>query len=548
VGEPSTLAAVLKHRHFVLFEPQYLEERLQVARELVRVAADAGERETEVDGRGLLMASLLEIGDIRGVDEEIEAFARGAEELRQPNYLRFAAVRRAMRALLAGRLDEVERLLEQQSLQHRWYALDPNVVQASGVVLFQLRRHQGRVDEIVEAMETLAGQYPAIPAWRCALALLFSAQGREDDARRELERMAVDDFQAVREDPNRLVGYVMLGQVAVRVGDRDHAARIYDLLLPYEDRNVVVGNAWACEGSAASFLGELAGMLGRYEDAERHFTVALMMNRALGAVPNVAETQFRHAEMLAGRDGDGDAERAAELVSEALDTAQERSIPALVERAFALKLKLQGIDTADVRSSIDAVAEAVEDERPDLSNAAAPDGTVTILFSDIEGSTAMTERLGDRRWLEVLREHNRVVRDQVRDHEGFEVKSQGDGFMIAFSSARRALDCAISVQRAFAAQADERPDEAVRVRIGMHTGEAIREQDDFFGRNVILAARIAAQAEGQEILVSSLLKELTESSGDIAFGEAREVVLKGLTGTYRLHAVDWGAVAAGAAG
>jgi class 3 adenylate cyclase len=80
----------------------------------------------------------------------------------------------------------------------------------------------------------------------------------------------------------------------------------------------------------------------------------------------------------------------------------------------------------------------------------------------------------------------------------------------------------------------------------MHTGEAIRERDDFFGRNVILAARIAAQADGAEVLVSSLLKELTESSGDIAFGEAREVTLKGLSGSYRLHAVDWEGVGAGA--
>jgi class 3 adenylate cyclase len=260
----------------------------------------------------------------------------------------------------------------------------------------------------------------------------------------------------------------------------------------------------------------------------------------------VAEARQRYAAMLADRDGPGDPERALELVADSLDAAQELGMSVLVERCFDLKLRLQGIDTADVRSSIDVVALAVEDERPDLSSAAAPDGTVTILFSDIEGSTEMTERLGDRRWLEVLREHNSVIRSQVRTHGGFEVKSQGDGFMVAFSSARRALDCAIAVQRAFASQAEDRPDEAIRVRIGMHTGEAIRERDDFFGRNVILAARIAAQAQGGEVLVSSLLKELAESSGDIAFGEAREVTLKGLSGSYRLHAVEWDSVGAGA--
>jgi eukaryotic-like serine/threonine-protein kinase len=210
-------------------------------------------------------------------------------------------------------------------------------------------------------------------------------------------------------------------------------------------------------------------------------------------------------------------------------------------------MRQQGIEGADVGTSIDAVASAIDDERPDLSGAAAPDGTVTIMFSDIEDSTLMTESLGDVRWMEVLREHNRIVREQVAAHGGFEVKSQGDGFMVAFASASRAVECAAEVQRAFATAAEESPDEAIRVRIGLHTGEAIRERDDFFGRNVILAARIAAQARGGEVLVSSLLKELTEAQADVRFGEPRELTLKGLSGTYRVHSVEWEELVAGAA-
>ena len=89
------------------------------------------------------------------------------------------------------------------------------------------------------------------------------------------------------------------------------------------------------------------------------------------------------------------------------------------------------------------------------------------------------------------------------------------------------------------AQRDESADEPIRVRIGLHTGEAIKEADDFYGKNVILAARIASQAHGGEILVSSLLKELTESAGDIAFGEGREVELKGLSGPHQVHQIQW---------
>jgi eukaryotic-like serine/threonine-protein kinase len=546
LDDDGALAFGLYARHFVMFEPEYLDERFEVVRELIETARAAGERDLAVEGRGLLLIDLLESGDIHGAREEIEAFARGADELRRPSYKRMVAIRRAMMALLEGRLDQVEPLLAAESLHADWGIVDPNLLQGAAVVVYELRRHQGRLEELGEAMAALAAEYPAVPAWRCGLALLYVSLGREADGRREMEHVAVDGFRPVRADPNRLVAYTMLAQVAARLPDQPHGEVLYDLLLPYAERNVVLGAGWACEGSASLPLGELAASLGRYEDAERHFETALTMNVALESPLLVAETRMRYASMLAERDGPNDKERALELVADALDAGQELGMSVLVERCFDLKLRLQGIDTTDVRTSIDVVASAVEDERPDLSSAAAPDGTVTILFSDIEGSTEMTERLGDRRWLELLREHNATVRSEVRTHGGFEVKAQGDGFMVAFSSARRALDCAIAIQRAFGARAEEEAEEAIRVRIGMHTGEAIRERDDFFGRNVILAARIAAQADGGEVLVSSLLKELTESSGDIAFGEAREVTLKGLSGSYRVHAVGWDSVGAGA--
>jgi len=309
----------------------------------------------------------------------------------------------------------------------------------------------------------------------------------------------------------------------------------------------VVGGGWGCEGAASLDLGYMATFLGRYERAERHFRTALRMNEAIGARPFIAETQVAWAELIAERDGPAGERRATELIDAGLESAQEIGMADLVERAFTLKLRFQGIETADVGTSIDAVAAAIEDERPDLTTATAPDGTVTIMFSDIEDSTVLTERFGDVRWMEVLREHNRIVREQVAGHDGFEVKSQGDGFMVAFASASRAVECAVAVQRAFAAATDESPDDAIRVRIGLHTGEAIRERDDFFGRNVILAARIAAQARGGEVLVSSLLKELTEAAADVRFGEPRELELKGLSGTYRVHAVEWEELVAGAA-
>ena len=191
----------------------------------------------------------------------------------------------------------------------------------------------------------------------------------------------------------------------------------------------------------------------------------------------------------------------------------------------------------DGDSSVEEVATSVAAERPSLGPAAAPDGTVTILFSDIEGSTALNDRLGDLRWLELLRAHHAIVREQIARHDGFEVKAQGDGFMIAFPSARRAVDCARAIQRAIDTELGRHPDGPIRLRIGLHTGEAIRQEADFYGKNVVMAARIADHARGGEILVSSVVKQLTESAGDIEFGAEREVELPGLAGTHTVYPV-----------
>ncbi len=155
------------------------------------------------------------------------------------------------------------------------------------------------------------------------------------------------------------------------------------------------------------------------------------------------------------------------------------------------------------------------------------------MFSDIEGSTSLTEALGDNGAQEVFRAHNSTMRELVAAHDGYEVKTIGDSFMVAFSSARDALSCALAVQAAFA----ESSEHQVRVRIGLHTGEAIKEGDDFFGKNVILAARIADKARGGEILVSSLVKQLVESSGEFQFDDGKDVELKGLSGSQQVFSV-----------
>lgn len=209
----------------------------------------------------------------------------------------------------------------------------------------------------------------------------------------------------------------------------------------------------------------------------------------------------------------------------------------LIARAGSGSRRQASSQPSDAPTSVGDVASTVDSERPSLRPATAPDGTVTVLFSDIEGSTELNERLGDVRWLELLRAHHAIVREQVHQHGGFEVKSQGDGFMIAFPSARRGVQCARAIQDAIEARLGDHPDGPIRLRIGLHTGEAIREEADFYGRNIVFAARIADEARGGEILASSVVKQLTESAGDLSFENERELALDGLSGTHRVYNV-----------
>jgi adenylate cyclase len=196
-------------------------------------------------------------------------------------------------------------------------------------------------------------------------------------------------------------------------------------------------------------------------------------------------------------------------------------------------VRSQGFGAA-VRSSIEELADWAEVERPDLARLA-PDGNVAILFSDIEDSTALNERIGDRAWVKLIDRHDKLIRKLVDDHSGHVVKSQGDGFMIAFAHPDEAVQCAIDLQRALS-RGNKQRDKDIRVRIGIHMGKSVRRGDDLFGRNVAMAARVAAEADGGEILVSESVRD---ALGDgVAFGDGVKVELKGFRGTHRVYPVD----------
>ncbi|MEO8815758.1 MAG: adenylate/guanylate cyclase domain-containing protein, partial [Mycobacterium sp.] len=200
-------------------------------------------------------------------------------------------------------------------------------------------------------------------------------------------------------------------------------------------------------------------------------------------------------------------------------------------------VRKQGFGAA-VRSSIEDLADWATVERPDLARLTV-DGNVVILFTDIEESTALNERIGDRAWVKLIGRHADMVHRLVKQHDGHVVKNQGDGFMIAFAQPEQAVRCAIDFQRALQ-RPGRRPQQPIRVRIGIHQGRSVRRGEDLFGRNVAMAARVAAAADGAQILISESVRDGVSGCDDITVGAGRDVELKGFAGSHRLYPVDCG--------
>ena len=220
-------------------------------------------------------------------------------------------------------------------------------------------------------------------------------------------------------------------------------------------------------------------------------------------------------------------------------TGRRRRRPGLAP--FAIRTAWRTADSlitkgigATVRNSIEDLAGWAQVERPDLARLTA-DGDVVIVFSDIEDSTVHNEELGDRDWVKILERHNRLVEKFVTEHGGHVIKTQGDGFMIAFADAEQAVLCGMDVQRALLKNADQW--NGIRVRIGVHIGTSVRRGDDLFGRNVVMAARIAGEADGGEILVSEAVREAVDGAAGIDLCAPYEAELKGLQGMHQLYAV-----------
>jgi tetratricopeptide (TPR) repeat protein len=333
LDDPEALVTALHSRHWALAAPELVLGRLAHTDEMLRAAEEAANREMEFLAHNARFHCFLELGERRSMETEMEAMAQIAELTSQPFFLWHTVCLRTVRAILDGRFDEAEELaryaLEIGRLRHAEY---PAYV-FRFAQLVAIRWAQGRLDTYWEQIRDHGDRFPWVPRWRDALA---AAELRDAKAARaEVERHAARNFADLPRDGLWTLHLCSLAEACVLLGDEARGALLYELLLPHGERNAVSYTQQPF-GPAGLRLGMLAGMLGRVEDAERHFATALARCDRLGARAVRARVLYEHAKLLSADREGADAPRAAAMLDEAARLAEDLGMPGILARVSSL--------------------------------------------------------------------------------------------------------------------------------------------------------------------------------------------------------------------
>ena len=517
--------------------PGLLDDRLRVLEERLALARRTSDKWSESQSLLYLAATHLDAGHVQRVRECLADADLLARVLRMPELSAMYAYRRAGFALVLGDLPAA-RAHTREGFEIGQRALGELNLQVWSVLTTLRARFQGRLDATRAGARAGAAQFPQALAWRAHLALILAELGEHDKAHAELDWLMSRDLEAVGAANNRPMNLALMADTCTALRNTGRAAEIEALVAPY-GRQMLSWQGLGVYGCALRMAGNLAALQEHYDEAFERFEAAAAFEAGMEAIAWLVRSWIDHARARLDRGAPGDRDRALALLADALSESRRLGLHGWTQMALAEKLRAQGVRGGSAALTLDAVAVAVGERQVDFTGDAASDGTVTILFSDMEGFTEMTGRLGDHSAREVIRRHNTIVREQLRIHGGREVELQGDGFLLAFSDARRALACAVALQRAFRAHSEQHPEQPIRIRIGAHTGPILRDAEKFFGLTVILAARIAAQAHGGEILASAALMDHVAQAGGFHFDETREVMLKGIAAPQRIARVAW---------
>ncbi|HWC27925.1 MAG TPA: AAA family ATPase, partial [Solirubrobacteraceae bacterium] len=334
-----TLAFALAQGFVAVWGPDTVPRGLPISIEALELCERTNDAELAMQVRLWRISLLLELDDPDRAEEEIEAFGSTARRLGQPRMLVYDPLHRALLAHRRGDLAAAERFTAEAVEQAGAVrgSIAPLIADAQ---TFILRRTQGRHAELEPLVRKNADRLPAMRRWRCGLALVLAELGRDDEARCELEQLAADDFEDVPRDALWLVAMSLLAELCARLHDRRRARRLYELLAPYEGRNVVSMGA-AYVGPVARYLGLLAMTIGEDERALGHLETARSAAERMGARPTAVLTALDTAEVLARRGAPGDAPRGRALVQRVAQAAAEMQMNGAIARADDLLARLE---------------------------------------------------------------------------------------------------------------------------------------------------------------------------------------------------------------
>jgi DNA-binding SARP family transcriptional activator/tetratricopeptide (TPR) repeat protein len=339
VDDPRALAAALESRHAALLSIEHLDERLRLSQQLVELAQEVGERELEALGRHWRIYDLMEAARIHEAARERRALAALARELRQPLYEHFSVGWDVVWAHLIGKVNEVEPLAQRfYELGLEAQARDTKTIHRAQVMA--LRRREEQLSDFVSTVRDAVEADPTLLAWRAALPLAHLAKGDLQAAVAEFEWFAHDDFSRVRRDMFWFTTICVLAEICALLRDTARAEVLYELLKPFEHRNVQVTQA-VCWGSSERFLGLLAAVAGRFDSAAAHFESAIARNESGGNPASASLVRRDLARLLVLRRSEGDLDRAAHLLREPLRAAQAAQTPSLIKR---IQAEIEAVD------------------------------------------------------------------------------------------------------------------------------------------------------------------------------------------------------------
>jgi tetratricopeptide (TPR) repeat protein len=313
-----------------IWGPDTVEQRIDVATDMLEVANRSGSQEAELLAHDYRLYAFFELGDLKTVHAEFDATIRAAGEIKQPAYWWKTTAVEAMIALFEGRFEAaqtlIERALELGGRGHSYAAV------AHALQTFALLWARGPLEAAEDTLARLAAEYPTYPVLSCALAALHADLGREPAARALFERLAADEFGGIHRDEEWLLATTLLAPVCSFLGDVERAAILYRLLAPFASRNGV-GVPEFATGSVSRSLGTLARSVGRLQDSLRHFQDAIEANERMGARPWLAHARHDYARALHARDEPGDEEQAHELLAQARGAYRELGMDVWADRA-----------------------------------------------------------------------------------------------------------------------------------------------------------------------------------------------------------------------